>query len=195
MRCRRSRRFISDKLDGALRPRLGRALEAHLERCPDCRAHERTLRRLDSGASRAGRLDFTPEAGEEFLRRLDRRLDQERQRAGSPVGKRWLWSAAGLTAVAVAVLAWVLVLRPVPSPDIYALSESDVFSRIIDQYSRDPGWETSFNDALLASIDDSTISREESYPTDPWDNPLLWEGVSREELNQLETEIASDAAI
>ena len=196
MRCRRSRRFISDKLDGALRPRLGRALEAHLERCPDCRAHERTLRRLDSGASRAGRLDFTPEAGEEFLRRLERRLDRVTPRAepaaASSRKRAWVWGSAGLAAAA-GLLAWLVLPRPVPRPDIYALSDTEPFSGVVGQFSQSPGLEDSFNDLLLESIDDSLAAGEE-YQANPLDNPLLWEGVSKEEIKQLEESISAESA-
>jgi len=198
MSCRRHRRWISDRLDGALGPRRARRLEAHLRGCPDCRAYEARLGRMNAEASKAAGSVFTRDYGEDFLRRLNRRLDRERPRsapASLPVRRRWVWATAGLAAAAGAVIAGLLIFRPVPSPEIYALSEFNSFSRIIEQYTRNPELENSFNDELLSSIDDNLMSAGETFPTDPFDNPLLWEGLSRDEKIQLENDIASEQAL
>jgi len=196
MSCRRRRQGISDRLDGALDSRRARKLDVHLRSCPACRAYEGRLRRLNEEVSRPGKAVFTREYGEDFLRRLESRLDGEGPRVDSANApfwrRRWVWGSAGLAAAAAGLAVWFFLLRPVPRPEIYVLSESDAFSRVYGQFAQNPEMENKFNDLLLSSIDDSVMPAEDGFEANPFDNPLLWEGVSKEEMKQLEEAITAE---
>jgi len=194
MNCRCWRKRISDRLDGALSPRQERRLEEHLAVCAACRAYAWSLEVIQGEAPRVPASPFTRDDGEQFLIRLKRRLRDEAAQAGEsalPFWKRkWAWVSAGL-AVAAGVLAWGLFLRPVPRADIYLLSEKDSFSRIYHQYSQSPDMESVLDEVLVSSIDESLKAADE-LPSNPFDNPLLSEGVSDEDLRLLAENIAND---
>jgi len=194
MSCRCWRKRMSDRLDGALSPRQERRLEAHLAVCAVCRSYARSLEVIQAEAARVHASTFTRNDGEQFLIRLKRRLREDGAQAGEsalPVWKRkWAWVSGGL-AVAAGVLAWALVLRPIPRADIYLLSEKDFFSRIYQQYGRSPDMESVLDEVLVSSIDES-LKAADDLPSNPFDNPLLSEGVSDEDLKLLAEDIAAD---
>lgn len=194
MSCRHWRKRVSDRLDGALSPRQERRLEGHLDDCAECRAYARSLEVIQDEAPRVQASTFTTDYGEQFLLRLEKRLRGEETPAGKvtlPFWKRkWAWVSAGL-AVAAGVLAWALVLRPVPRADIYLLSEKDSFSRIYRQLSQSPDMENVLDEVLVSSIDEN-LKASGDLPSNPFDNPLLSEGLSDEDMKLLAEDIAGD---
>ena len=197
MSCRRFRRDISDEMDGALSERRRCRLDEHLRSCTACRSAEQDFRRLQDRAAAGRETAFTPERGEEFLARLSRRLDEEPARSPSvptPLGTRWwAWGSAGATAAVAALLAWLFVLRPLPRAEIYLLSESDVFSGIALEVSQDPELERALDGILQSSIIESLRSGEEELDSNPFENPLLSEGLSDEEMRILGESDAAEA--
>lgn len=195
MSCRRWQKRVSDRLDGALFPGRERRFAEHVAVCADCRAYAHALEVIQVEAARVQAPPFTRDYGEKFLLRLKKRL---REDGGHPAGeraltfwkRRWAWVAAGL-AVAAGVLAWVLVLRPVPRADIYLLSEKDSFSRIYQEYSQSPDMEDVLDEFLVSSIDES-LKASDDLPSSPFDNPLLSEGLSDEDMKLLAEDIAAD---
>lgn len=197
MSCRRFRRDISDSLDGALSARRRRRLDEHLGSCTACRSVERDFLRLQDRAGSGRETAFTPERGEEFLVRLRRRLDREPRPSPAvamPLGKRWwAWGSAGATAAAAVLLAWLFVLRPLPRAEIYLLSESDAFSGIALEVAQDPELELALDDILQSSIVESLRGGEEELNFDLFENPLLSEGLSDEEMRILGESDANEA--
>jgi hypothetical protein len=192
MSCERYRRDLSDRMDEALSPRRRARLERHLRACAGCRAEEARFRRLQSAAPAGRTAPLSPGHGEELLARLRRRLETERP-VPAPGGRRWrVWGPVGAAAVAAALLAWFLVLRPVPRADIYLLSEPDVFSRISLQVSESPELESEWDEVLQSSLVESLAAGEEGIPSNPFEDPLLREGVSDEELRQLAASPSAD---
>jgi hypothetical protein len=195
MSCPRWQRRVSDRLDGALSPVRERRLAEHLAGCADCRSYARGLELLQVEAARVQAPSFTSEYGERFLLRLESRL---RDGAGHEAGERrrpfwkkpWAWASAGL-AVSAAALAGVLILRPVPRSEVYLLSEKDPFSRIFQQFSRSPDMENIWDEALVASIDES-FAASDDLSSNPFDDPLLAEGLSAEDMKLLAEDIAAD---
>ena len=188
MTCQRYRRDLSDRMDEALSPRRRARLERHLGDCPDCRAEDARLRRLKSAAAAAApgaRLESR--RAEELLSGLRRRLEAERPvRASTLSGRRWwLWGPAGASVAAAALLAWFFILRPVPSAEVYLLSEPDVFGRISLQVSESPELEAAWDEVLQSSLAETLAAGDEGILTNPLDDPFLPEGVSDEELGQL----------
>ncbi len=194
MSCERWRKRISDRLDGGLSSRRMAGLDRHLAVCPACRAYAGSLQAIQDAAIHARQAAFDPKRGEEFLLRLERRLDQEGQRKPEthrrPRRGRWVWVSAGGMAAA-AGLAGYLLLRPVPRAEIYLLSETDVFSRIHQQYSQTPALEQAFDEILQSSIDESLKASEEGLDRNPFESPLLFEGVSEADLRILEEDLGA----
>ncbi len=186
MSCARHRRALSDGLDGALSPRRRRRLERHLASCLDCRDFESRLRRLQGLLPEAGRGAFTPERGREFLLRLRRRLEAEPRPAESARPARslgWKWASAGATVATAALLAWLLIPRPLPDAEVYLLSDPDTFSGLDLQVVQDPELQGAFDELLRASILESVGQEDEVLPAvNPFENPLLAEGLSEAEM-------------
>lgn len=189
MSCRRFRRDISDGLDGAVSGPRRRRLDEHLASCAACRTLERHFRRLQDGAAEAGETSFAPERGEDFLARLGRRLDQEPERSAAPANTRgtrwWVWGSAGASAAAAALLAWLFFFRPVPKAEIYLLSEGDPSSGIALEVAQDPELETALDDILQTSIVESLKSGGGELDLNPFEDPLLSEGLSDEEMRMI----------
>ncbi len=187
MTCERYRRDLSDHMDGALSPRRRARLELHLRDCSTCRAEEARLRRLGGAAAAAPGPRLESRRAEDLLSGRRRRLEAERPvRASTPLGRRWwLWGPAGASVAAAALLVWFLVLRPLPSAEVYLLSEPDVFGRISLQVSESPELEAAWDEVLQSSLAETLTAGDEGILTNPFDDPLLPEGVSDEELGQL----------
>ncbi len=187
MRCDRFRRDLSDRMDEILPPRRRARLEKHLGECPACRAEEARLRRLSEAAASSPRPRLEARHAEALLSRLRGRLEAERPlRPAVPLRRRWwVWGPAGVSVAAAALLTWFFVLRPVPRADVYLLSEPDVFSRISLQVSESPELEADWDEVLQSALAESLTAGEEAILSNPFDDPLLPEGVSDEELKQL----------
>lgn len=188
MSCRRHRRAISDDLDGALSGRRRKGLEGHLRSCRSCREFEAGLRAMEERVPRSAAGAWTAARGEDSLVRLRRRLEAEPPRAEAPAPLRkrwWAWASAGATVAAAALVAWFLVLRPLPKAEVYLLSESDTFGAIDLEVAQNPELEKALDDILQSSIVESLKDGGETLPANPFENPLLSEGLSEEEMGAL----------
>jgi hypothetical protein len=115
--CRVWRERLGALVLGQLGPEERAATEAHLERCPDCRAEHNALAPMAAALRRADpeRLSPTPSPPPELADRIVRRIANERRHDTRRRSVRW---GLGLGAAAAAVTAAVLLaLSLIGSPD------------------------------------------------------------------------------
>ena len=188
MRCRRAERLLSDALDGALGPRRGAPLEAHLRSCPACRAYRDSLARIGGAVRPPAERPSEDWAG--FESRLEARLDREgagRDAAGAPVSgrRRLAWAAAGASALAVLAVAWFAFLRPEPVALAIWPPLDDPFASLYLEFEADPELAGAVDREIRASIDEIAPALDEDVAALLAADPLFWEGLSEEELGAI----------
>lgn len=103
MNCRRSQRWLSEELDGALKARRARALAEHLKTCPACRAFQERcllLRSLTREAVPAPKL-----SAEAMWAEVRRRIHAESATVAEDL--RWKWNVWIPVAAAASLFAMV----------------------------------------------------------------------------------------
>lgn len=190
MRCATARRFLSDKLDAALRPGREVPLEAHLRGCPACRDYGAGLARIQA----QGRLAAGRTAGEwsDFERALGARLDAAgsgRRRAPGPsaVRARWAWAAAAAVLL-VAAAAWYALRRPA-GPGEALTAYDDVFAPLVAAADSDEELAGRVDREVGVLIDELTPAPDAEAVVLPAAEPLFWEGLSDDDLRGIITQL------
>jgi anti-sigma factor RsiW len=185
MRCRTAEKRLSDSLDRALSPRMRARLDAHLAKCPACRATRDTLLRLNEAAGPPAERSEEYWAG--FERRLEARLDQEpagRRAVGTPFpGRRRLaWAAAGFVLLAAVAAAWFAFLRPAPVLTAEWLPDADPLAPILLEAEADPEFERAVEGEIRVSLEALSPAPDADAAALSAADPLFWEALSDEEL-------------
>jgi anti-sigma factor RsiW len=124
MTCRKVRKLMPLFAGDDLKPGLARAVRAHLDACPGCRAELEGLRAALAEVKSAAKAEGVPAWGEGQWMALMDRVAAEAKRAGSaPVGAgrrvpRPSWAAASVlgAVIGLAILS-VLFRGPSPRPE------------------------------------------------------------------------------
>lgn len=198
MKCAKIEKWISDDLDGALAPRKKPALDRHVASCPACRAYRLNLEKLQAGALGLDRAAERPEAyWRDFGARLAAGLRNDPaprpapSRAPLALRRPWAWGGAGLAAAA-AVAAYFVFLQPKALPGPFVFSFEDTVASIMEEIGDNSELESSFNLALQASIEEAIREDGESALRQLTDDPLVWEGLTEDEMALLESKIRNE---
>lgn len=197
MRCEKSKRWISDGLDGALVPVREKKLDAHLAVCPVCRSYRRGLDALQGEAKRAARLVQAAEYGQSGLDRLAEMIKAtpgpvRKTPAFSPRG-RWAWAGAASLLAAGGIL--YLTLAPSrTAPESFPASFEEGWSRIDVRLEENPDLAREFASSLQTSLREPLReARSEVLPL--LDRHVLFlEDLSDEEVRLLNAELAKEIA-
>src|SRR5574341_232084 len=114
MKCVEARELLVETLSGTTPPDLRRAVMSHLASCAGCRAEAAVLEETAQLLRGVPDAHLRDEHWDVFMTRLDARLAREQRHVWGRV-QRWLrqprhaWTAAGATAVLVAVLSFALL--------------------------------------------------------------------------------------
>jgi len=208
MSCGIWKKRISDAQDGSLSGKRAVRLERHLEECVSCRAYRDDLDRLGKGAKGLADPGLAPGEWEDFGRRLGSRLavasasreaggrrDDERgeARAMAHPPVFWAWARAGVGFLLLAfVVAYFAVLRPRRAQEPVSISFEDSVAQVIGEIGPDPELERSFNREIVVSINEAAGDHSETSAIRFDDNPLLWEGMSEEDLRFIESELRKE---
>ncbi len=194
MKCRKYEQWISDALDRSLSEKRKKILEDHLAQCPDCRAYNDRLSRIQAEAVRPEKINLSPHYWEEFSASLEKKLRAlEPERATtmlSRLGWKWAWAGAPLL---LALALGLVFLRNQGRP-----LEDDVFSfeaclnRLGQEIGDDVKLEENFNRLILGFLGEAWGSAvlEERWVV--FNDPFFWESLSDEELQLLEQEITKE---
>jgi anti-sigma factor RsiW len=197
MRCRTAEKRLSDALDGALGPRKRARLEAHLRRCPACRATRDALARLGEAAGPSAERSDEDWSG--FERRLEARLDREpagRRAVGTPfpARRRLAWAAAGFVLLAAVAAAWFAARRP--QPDLTAwLADADALGPVLLEAEADPEVGRAVESEIRASLEALSPAPDADAAALAAADPLFWEGLSDEELEALVVALEQESGV
>jgi hypothetical protein len=125
MTCRKFRKLIPLIAGDDLRPGLARAVRAHIDACPGCRAELEGFRAALAEVKSAAKAESIPDWGEGDWNALMARVAAEVQKAGEgtdgiavPAYKpRWAAASALGTVIGLAILS-VLFRGPSPRPEM-----------------------------------------------------------------------------
>ncbi len=195
MRCRKIEKLLSDNIDGELTEKKNKILEMHLRKCSSCNSYAENIERLHKQAKNLERLEISPVYWEEFTSRIKTEISyaQQEKMRGSPLLLRWKWIWAGTALLFVIVVGLFLYLAQNKTPqEVYVFSFESSLAKIYQEIGSDPELEELFNSVILASIGEILGDSEWGERPDFYENLILWENLTEEEMRYLESEIKKD---
>ncbi len=186
MRCRKARKLLSDELDGALVPRRGDRLGAHLRSCPACREYRLDLGRIRGALAPPAERPDGYWAG--FEMRLEAKLDREGRgggpaRAPFPARRRPALAAAALGLVAILALWLVRTDRQAPGMTAGWFPDIDPLAPLLLEAEADPELGRAVDREIRASIEELAPGPDAAVLRAA--DPLFWQGLSEEELGEI----------
>jgi len=121
IKCKTVREWLplleSDAHEGDMPKRT--ELEAHLGRCPECRAYQEEQQRLREVVARSGEVRFWTEYLDGFTTRLSRRMDSDAKSRGWPADWFRQLEASPLPTLAqAAAIAWLALILVLQFPSV-----------------------------------------------------------------------------
>lgn len=196
MECKKIEKWVSDNIDDELSEKKKKILKAHLKRCSSCRSYAKVIERIHNETKSLETPEVSPAYWEEFTSRLKTKISSslpEKRRGKAPFLRwKWAWAGAGLIFVIVVGLSLYLIQNRAPQ-EVYIFSFESSLSQIYQEIGNDPELEDFFNSVILDSIGEILEDSEWIISPDIYENPLLWEDLTEEEMRFLESEIKKNA--
>jgi predicted anti-sigma-YlaC factor YlaD len=198
MGCKKIEKWLSDRIDEELSQKKIKALDAHLKKCAVCRSYAASIEKIHDEAKSMGRQDASPAFWEGFVSRLKVNLNSPRQekkeRRPVRLGWNWVWSGTAILIVVIIGL-YLLFFQSMPSQEMYVFSLDNSLTQIYQEIGNDSELEELFNSIVIASIGESLGDSEWVESPDFFENLLLWEDLTEEEIKFLESEIKEDVKL
>jgi len=198
MGCNKIEKWLSDRIDGELSEEKIKALEAHLERCASCRSYAASIEKIHDEAKSLEGPEVSPAFWERFASSLKANLDSFKQdkKERRPLVLRWNWVWSGAALLIVVVLGmYFLFFQSQPPQEMYVFSVESFLTKIYQEIGDDSELEELFNSIVIASIGESLDDSEWEESPDFFEKLLLWEDLTEEEINFLESEIKEDVKL
>ena len=196
MECRKIEKWVSNNIDGELSEKKKKILEAHLKKCSSCRSYAKVIQRIHKETKSLETPEVSPVYWEEFTSSLKTKISSslpEKRRGGALFLRwKWAWVGAGLIFVIVVGLTLYLIQNKAPQ-EVYIFSFENSLSQIYQEIGSDPELEDLFNSIILASIGETLEDSGWIISPDFYENPLLWENLTEEEMRFFESEIKKDS--
>jgi Putative zinc-finger len=196
MRCKKSERWISDRLGGTLPEAKRRRLDAHLAECSACRSALRRQERLQGAARGLAAPEKSPEYWENSIARLRAKLEAAPapQAAGRPAralvpGPRWAW-AGGFTTLAVAAGLFFLVLRGGVPVEFSPLAFEDSYGSLAEQIGDSSDMETGLDASLQTTIGEHAAGVDGEVHHLLYGRAEFLDSLSDEEVQVLDAELS-----
>jgi hypothetical protein len=191
MNCKKYEKWISDSLDGALSLQKKKILEDHLAQCPECRAYQERLGRIQAEAVRLKITKPSPQYWNEFSTSLERKLVTSEPAKDAPrwFRLRWKWAWAGLPVLLALALSFVFFRSRVQAPTHDLFWFEACLNRLYLEIGDDAALEDNFNRVILGSLREGLYSEALEERVLLPEDPFLWENLSDEELQFVEQEI------
>jgi len=195
MKCKKIEKWLSDNIDGTIGEKQKKKLRVHLEECASCRSYAKSLERIQKGIASLEKTGISPEYWKEFDFRLMRKLrslEPRKRVIPSFISRwKWAWSAAAFVLLVAFGLAYFF-LQPKRDQEIYIFSFEDSLERIYQEIENNSELENLFNSVILSSIEENLEESKWEMKLDFYEDPLLWESLTEEEIQFFESEIKKE---
>jgi hypothetical protein len=198
MKHKKIERLLSNNIDEELPEKKKRILEAHLRKCSSCSSYAENIQRIHKEAKSLEKLEVSPVHWEEFTSRIITEISsaQQEKTRGAPPFLRWKWAWAGAAMLIVIVVGLFLYLiQNKTTQEAYIFSFENSLAKIYQQIGSDPELEELFNSVISASIGETLEDWGWGERPDLYENLILWENLTEEEMRFLESEIKKDTKL
>ncbi len=195
MRHKEIEKLLSNNIDGELSEKKKKILEAHLRMCSSCSSYAENIERIHKEAKSLKKLEVSPVHWEEFTSRIKTEISsvQQEKLRGAPLFLRWKWAWAGAAMLIVIIVGLFLyIIQNKTLREVYVFSFESSLAKIYQEIGSDQELEQLFNSVILASIGETLEDSGWGERPDFYENLILWENLTEEEMRYLESEIKKD---
>jgi len=195
VRHKKIEKLLSNNIDGELPEKKKKILETHLRKCSSCSSYAENVERIHKEAKNLEKLEVPPAYWEEFTSRIKTEISstQQEKLRGAPLFLRWKWAWAGAASLFVIVVGLFLYIIQNKTPqEVYVFSFERSLAKIYQEIGSDQELEQLFNSVILASIGETLEDSGWGERPDFYENLILWENLTEEEMRYLESEIKKD---
>ena len=198
MRHKKIEKLLSNNIDGELPEKKKKVLETHLRKCSSCSSYAENIQRIHNEAKSLEKLEVSPVHWEEFTSRIKTEISfaKKEKLEGAPPFLRWkrAWAGAALLFVIVVGLFLYIIQSKTPQ-EVYVFSFENSLAKIYQEIGSDQELEELFNSVVLASIGETLEDSGWGDRPDFYENLILWESLTEEEMRFLESEIKKDTKL
>jgi hypothetical protein len=197
MRCEKSKRLISEDLDGRLSEGPAGRLRAHLDGCLDCRGYRAGLEKIQAAAVRSAAAGPGPEYFAASMNRLRTALAaEEAPQAGTPAPfpgarRRLAWAGSASLAMAGAIVFFAFFRDRTPL-EIYSLAYDEPLASFEHRLADSPDVAAEFDKSVRAAIQASDRTRAGDAAPLLIDHALEFESLSDEEAVELDSALQAE---
>lgn len=195
MRHKKIEKLLSNNIDGELPEKKKKILETHLRKCSSCSSYAENVERIHNEAKSLEKLEASPVRWEEFTSRIKTEITsiQQEKLRGAPLFLRWKWAWAGAALLFLIVVGLLFyIIQDKESQELYVFSFESSLAKIYQEIGSDQELEQLFNSVLSASIGETLEDSGWGERPDFYENLILWEDLTEEEMRFLESEIKKD---
>ncbi len=195
MRHKKIEKLLSNNVDGELPEKDKKILKSHLRKCSSCSSFAENIKKIHEEARSLERPEVSPVYWEEFTSRIKAEISSAHHESKKPAPLflrwKWAWGGAALIFVIVVGLLIYVIQNSTPQEE-YIFSFENSVAKIYQEIGSDAELEELFNSAILASIGETLEDSEWGERPDIYENLILWEDLTEEEMKFLESEIKKD---
>lgn len=195
MRHKKVELWLSNSIDGELSEKKKKFLEKHLKKCPSCSSFAENIKRIQKEAKSLERPEVSPVYWDELTTRIRTEIysAQQEKLQGKALFLRWKWAWAGAAMLSVIAAGLFLYHTQSKTPqEVYVFSFENYMANIYQEIGNDEELEDLFNSIVSASIGETLEDSEWAGRPDFYENLILWEDLTEEEMRFLESEIKKD---
>lgn len=195
MKCKKIKKWLSDSLDNELSKKKIQALGEHIKRCASCRSYAKFMENIHKESKSLKMPVVSPAYWEDFSSRLKTKVTsfQPAEKRIRSLFVRWKWVWAGAVFICVIIVGLLLFLARDEMPqEVYVFSFESSFSEVYQEIENDQELENLFNSLILVSIGEALEDSEWVVNPDFYENSFLWENLTEEEMEYLESDIKKD---
>lgn len=195
MRCQKFEKWISDSFDRELPERINKKLGEHLQKCSSCRSYRKSLERIHAAAENLDYGEVPPDYWDVFPSKIQAGISSLRPREKKSkvalLGWRWAWAGVALI-LAILIGLSILYFQAETYQEVYVFSLEESLEKIYAEIGDSPELAELFNIIILDSITESLGDLEREGVLDSSDLSLFLEGLTKEELILLDSEIKKE---
>lgn len=172
----------------------------HVKHCPRCRAFRDNILLLEEEAKNIEIAEVSQIYQQQFASRLKSKImsleDKEKKEALSFFKQKWVLASSAF--IMVAILGAVILLflaRHEQEVEFFAFSFSDAIEEVYWEIGDDIELERAFNSQILTSINDLLSPSAWTEIQRVEDDLFLWDDLTDEELQFLESEIKKETKL